>query len=69
MTLPVPNQHEVQIAYAEGRLSGVLFTPPFDGQHPAVILLPGSGAADRNVSYLMPVRDHLIRPRHRGPRV
>jgi uncharacterized protein len=61
MTLPISTQHEVQIPYKEGVLGGVLFTPPSPGLHPAVILLPGSGAADRNVPYLLPVRDHLVR--------
>lgn len=61
MTQPIPIQHEIQIPYSEGMLSGVLITPPFPEQHPAVVLLPGSGAADRNVSYLLPVRDHLVR--------
>jgi pimeloyl-ACP methyl ester carboxylesterase len=60
MSLPAPIQHEVQIPYTEGMLSGVLLTPPFSGHHPAVILLHGSGAADRNTSYLLPVRDHLV---------
>lgn len=35
-------QHEVQIPYSQGMLSGVLLTPPFPGQHPEVVLLSGS---------------------------
>jgi uncharacterized protein len=61
MDLPIPTQHEIQIPYTEGVLSGVLLTPPTPGKHPAVVLLPGSGAADRNVPYLIPVRDQLVR--------
>ena len=60
MTLPKHIQHELEIPYSGGVLSGVLQTPPFPGQHPAIVLLPGSGAADRDVPYLLPVREHLV---------
>lgn len=59
MTQPI--QHRVEIPYKDGVLSGLLLTPSSPGPHPAVILLPGSGAADHNVPYLLPVRDHLVR--------
>lgn len=61
MTLSVPSQHEVHIPYAQGVLAGLLLTPSFPGQHPAVVMLPGSGVADRNTPYLLPVRDYLVR--------
>lgn len=59
MTQPIPVQHDVHIPYKEGMLNGVLLTPPSTGRHPAVVLLPGSGSADRHVAYLQPVRDYL----------
>ena len=60
MNFSKPVQQDVQIPYSEGVLSGMLVTPNAPGPHPAVILLPGSGAADRNVPYLLPVRDQLV---------
>ena len=60
MTLPKHIQHELEIPYSGGVLSGALQTPPFPAQHPAIVLLPGSGAADRDVPYLLPVREHLV---------
>ena len=60
MNLSKPVRHDIQIPYSEGVLSGTLLIPDVPGQHPAVILLPGSGAADRNVPYLLAVRDHLV---------
>ena len=60
MNLSKPVRHDVQIPYSEGVLNGTLLIPDVPGQHPAVILLPGSGAADRNVPYLLAVRDHLV---------
>jgi pimeloyl-ACP methyl ester carboxylesterase len=41
MTLPYNMQHEIELPYSGGALGGVLLTPPFSGQHPAVVLLPG----------------------------
>ncbi|MDQ2692546.1 MAG: alpha/beta hydrolase [Chloroflexota bacterium] len=61
MSFPNSVEHTVQIPYAQGVLRGLLAIPTPPGHHPAVVLLPGSGAADRNVSYLRPVRDHLVR--------
>ncbi len=61
MTEAVPIYHEIQFPYAQGVLTGLLLTPPFPGRHPAVVLLPGSGPADRHVSYLVPVREYFAR--------
>lgn len=60
MTQPIPMQQEIQIPYSQGVLTGMLMIPSLRGQHPAVVLLAGSGSADRNVSYLLPVREHLV---------
>ena len=55
-----PIHFEVQIPYSQGVLGGELLTPPFPGQHPGVVLLHGSGAADRHAPYLVPIRDYLV---------
>jgi uncharacterized protein len=61
MSQTVLSRHEVHFPYTHGTLTGVLITPPYVGRHPAVVLLPGSGPADRDTPYLRPVRDHLVR--------
>lgn len=61
MTQVVHIQQEVHFPYTHGIISGVLLIPPSSGPHPSLVLLHGSGAADRNVPYLISVRDYLVR--------
>jgi pimeloyl-ACP methyl ester carboxylesterase len=59
---PAHRRQDVSFASGGETLAGALVVPAADGPHPAVVMLQGSGAADRdNNGYFPPIREHFIR--------
>jgi pimeloyl-ACP methyl ester carboxylesterase len=66
MSMPIgpeaqPTPHEVMFQHGDVRLAGLLLTPATAGPHPALVLIDGSGAGDRQSGCLPAVREHLVR--------
>jgi alpha-beta hydrolase superfamily lysophospholipase len=59
---PAPKEEEVRFQAAGNTLTGTLTVPGTKGPHPAVVLVSGSGAADRTEHGLFPaIVQHLAR--------
>jgi pimeloyl-ACP methyl ester carboxylesterase len=57
----VPNSIEVKFASGDNELAGTLYLPKGKGPHPGLVMLQGSGPADRDSGgYFPPIRDHFV---------
>ncbi len=57
-----PHRREVRFRHGDVALAGALYTPATAGLHPAMIMIQGSGSADRdNFGYFPPIRAHIVR--------
>ncbi|MEM7344702.1 MAG: alpha/beta hydrolase, partial [Chloroflexota bacterium] len=55
------NQIEISYHHQTNQLAGTLFLPPTRGPHPAIVMLHGSGPADRtNDNYFPEIRDYFV---------
>ncbi len=56
-----PHRQEVRFHHGDVALAGALYTPATAGPHPAMIMIQGSGPADRdNFAYFPPIRAHVV---------
>ena len=55
----IERRYEVSFTNGSVRLAGTLITPRTDGRHPAIVLVHGSGAEDRE--YIVPLAHFLVR--------
>jgi hypothetical protein len=61
MTNPSINQTEISFHHHKNVLAGTLSFPMTGGPHPAVVMLHGSGPADRNSDHYFPaIRDYFV---------
>ncbi len=59
---PLQHREDVRFRHGDMALAGTLSTPLSDGPHPAIVMIQGSGAADRdNFGYFPPIREHFVR--------
>jgi pimeloyl-ACP methyl ester carboxylesterase len=57
----MPTRRELNVVSGDATLAGTLHLPDGAGPHPALVMLQGSGAADRDGDgYFTPIRDHLV---------